>query len=92
MHPHFSYAFDPANISRWMKLISLVFVSSALCACATPKNFDYTAFKSSRPTSMLILPPVNDSPEVPATARVTTTAALPRAEAGDYVMPGSLVA
>lgn len=91
VHPHFSYAFDPANISRWMKLISLVFVSSALCACATPKNFDYTAFKSSRPKSMLILPPVNDSPEVSATAGVMTTAALPLAEAGYYVMPVSLV-
>lgn len=91
MHQHLSYAGNPANISRWIKLTSLVFISSVLCACAAPQNYDYTAFKSSRPKSMLILPPVNDSPDVSATAGVMTTATFPLAEAGYYVMPVSLV-
>ncbi len=91
VHQPLSCAGNPGNFSRWLMLTSLVLVCSVLCACATPQNFDYTAFKSSRPKSMLILPPVNDSPEVSATAGVMTTATLPLAEAGYYVMPVSLV-
>jgi hypothetical protein len=74
-------------------MTTLAFVTTLLLgACATPQGFDYTAFKSRRPTSMLILPPVNDSPDVKATPGVMATATLPLAEAGYYVLPVSLVA
>jgi hypothetical protein len=66
--------------------------AALLGACATPPQpYDYTAFKRSRPASMLVLPPLNESPEVKAVNGVFSTAALPLAEAGYYVLPVSLV-
>lgn len=64
---------------------------SVLGACATRAPYDYTAFKQSRPVSMLVLPPVNESPDVKATYGVLAQATLPLAEAGYYVLPVSLV-
>ncbi len=65
---------------------------SALGACATPPTpWDYTAFKQSRPVSMLVLPPVNETPDVKATYGVLSQVTLPLAEAGYYVLPVSLM-
>lgn len=79
------------ELKRIARLGTAAFLTLVLCACAAPKSYDYSAFKSSRPKSILILPPLNDSPEVSATSGVMTTAALPLAEAGYYVFPVSLV-
>jgi hypothetical protein len=63
-----------------------------LAGCATPqKNYDYTAFKQSRPHSILVLPPQNNSPDVRATYSFFSTATLPLAESGYYVFPVALV-
>jgi hypothetical protein len=60
--------------------------------CATQKvPYNYEAFKQSRPASMLVLPPINDSKDVKATIGVMASAALPLAEAGYYVLPVGLV-
>jgi hypothetical protein len=59
--------------------------------CATKTPFDYTAYKQSRPSSILLLPPINNTTEVLATNGVMATAALPLAEAGYYVLPVALV-
>ena len=76
---------------RWMAW-PLLAATLLLGACATPPApYDYTAFRQSRPKSMLILPPVNDSADVNATYGVMATAATPLAEAGYYVLPVSLV-
>ncbi len=66
-------------------------VVTLLCACATPKPHDYTAYKEARPTSMLVLPPVNDTPEIGATYGVLSQVTLPLSEAGYYVVPVSLM-
>ena len=64
-----------------------------LTGCATPKApFDYTAYKESRPRSILVLPPVNKSPDVQATHSMLSYATVPLAEAGYYVFPVTLVA
>jgi len=64
-----------------------------LPACATPPTpYDYSAFKQARPASMLVLPPLNDSTEVNATAGVWAHAVRPLAEGGYYVFPIALVA
>jgi hypothetical protein len=69
----------------------------ALCllvlgGCATrPQPYDYTEFTKAKPVTLLVLPPVNDSPDVKATAAVWSHAALPLAEAGYYVLPVTLV-
>ena len=38
-----------------------------LAGCATQPGYDYSAFRESRPRSILVLPPLNDSPDVNAT-------------------------
>ncbi|PTT82851.1 hypothetical protein DBR42_16490 [Pelomonas sp. HMWF004] len=64
-----------------------------LQGCATPpKPYDYTAFKESKPASILILPPLNATPEVMATPSVMAQMTQPLAESGYYVLPVSLVA
>ena len=64
----------------------------ATAGCATAPPVDYTAFKESRPASILVLPPLNNTPEVQASYSVLSFATRPLAEAGYYVMPVTLVA
>ncbi|CAM5312141.1 DUF799 domain-containing protein [Thauera sp.] len=59
--------------------------------CATPTPYDYSAFKQSRPASILVLPPLNSSPDVAATYSMLSQVTLPLAESGYYVLPVSLV-
>lgn len=75
------------------KTWSLLACAAALLGgCATPPTFDYSAYKGSRPQSILVLPPVNNSPDVNATFSVLAQVTHPLAESGYYVMPVSLVA
>lgn len=61
------------------------------CACATPvSQRDYTAFRENRPRSILVMPPVNRSPEIKASATFLSTATVPLAESGYYVIPVTL--
>ena len=66
-------------------------LATLLGACAAPQGYDYTAFKASRPASLLVLPPVSDSNEVNAPYGVLAQATAPLAEAGYYVLPVTLV-
>ncbi len=84
-------AFSPGT-ERWGRLAATLVVVAALGACATPPAaYDYTAFRQNRPVSMLVLPPVNETPEVTATYGVLSQVTLPLAEAGYYVVPVSLM-
>jgi len=70
----------------------LVFAAALLGACANrPVSVDYAAFKQSKPRSILIMPPLNQSPDVDASYSVLSVATLPLAESGYYVMPVALV-
>lgn len=62
------------------------------CATTTAKSFDYAAYKESRPRSILVLPPVNNTPEVHASYSVLSHVTRPLSESGYYVMPVTLVA
>jgi hypothetical protein len=63
-----------------------------LSGCASQKkSFDYAAFRESNPRSIVILPPLNHSPDVRATYSFYTTVTMPVAEAGYYVFPIALV-
>ncbi|MGQ0709939.1 MAG: DUF799 domain-containing protein [Rhodoferax sp.] len=66
--------------------------AALLAGCASTPPFDYTAFKESRPRSILVLPPVNKTPEVAASNSVLSHTTRPLAEAGYYVFPVTLVA
>lgn len=78
-------------INKYKSLVSVLFLL-VITGCATNAPFDYTAYKESRPRSILVLPPVNNSPEVSATYSVLSYATRPLAEAGYYVIPVTLVA
>lgn len=77
---------------RRLLLVSFASALAFLTGCATaPQGYDYTAFIKARPASLLVLPPLNDSPSVTATAGMWSHATLPLAEAGYYVLPVTLV-
>ena len=69
----------------------LLLALALLGACGAAPKYDYTAFRNNRPASLLVLPPVNESPDIKATYGVLAQATLPLAEAGYYVLPVSLV-
>lgn len=80
---------------NWMKCFKVLAAITGfvlMTGCATNTPFDYTAYKESRPRSILVLPPVNNTPEVQASYSVLSYATRPLAEAGYYVMPVTLVA
>jgi len=70
-------------------LLSLMVI--LLAACATPASYDYTAFQQSKPRSILVLPPLNQTPDTHATYTVLSTVTQPLAESGYYVFPVTLV-
>lgn len=74
------------------KLLAATAAIVLMTGCATKPPFDYTAFKESRPRSILVLPPLNNTPDVQASYSVLSYATVPLAEAGYYVFPVTLVA
>ena len=75
-----------------MRFIAIAALAIAMAGCAhKPAPYDYTAFALARPATLLVLPPVNDSPEVKASPAIWAQATLPLSEAGYYVLPVTLV-
>lgn len=70
----------------------LLATATALAAgCAVPaQRADYSAFRESNPKSILVLLPLNESPDTKATYSMLSQATLPLAEAGYYVLPVTL--
>lgn len=72
----------------WQRLAAALSLAVLLGACvSTPAERDYTAFRSSKPQSILVLPPVNETPDVNATSGMLAQMTMPLAEAGYYVVP-----
>ncbi|OGB28809.1 MAG: hypothetical protein A3F78_07260 [Burkholderiales bacterium RIFCSPLOWO2_12_FULL_61_40] len=80
------------KLKNFFKLLAAATGFLVLAGCATQTPYDYTAYKESRPRSIVVLPPLNNTPEVPASYSVLSYATRPLAEAGYYVMPVTLVA
>ena len=74
-----------------LKLTGALLALALLGGCAAPKTVDYTAYKQARPKSILVLPPLNESPEVQASYSLVSQVTYPLAEAGYYVLPIALV-
>jgi hypothetical protein len=76
-----------------LKLAALLVpaILSVGCATRTAAPYDYSAFEVSNPHSILVLPPVNNSPDVKATFAVYAQVTHPLAEAGYYVLPVAVV-
>jgi hypothetical protein len=73
-----------------MVLIAALLGPLLLGACATKARKDYSAFQRARPASILVLPPLNESPDIKATPAVWSNVTQPLAEAGYYVVPVTL--
>lgn len=77
---------------RQLSLHAAVLGLAFLGGCATKAPpYDYAAFGRAKPATLLVMPPLNESPEVNATSGVWSHATLPLAEAGYYVLPVTLV-
>ncbi len=74
-----------------IKRIILCIVALSLFACAVPAKKDYTAYNQSKPQSILVLPPLNNSPDIHASYSMLSTVTQPLSEAGYYVFPVALV-
>ena len=82
------------KIAHYLKTVSVALGAVLLSACAHQsgsKPYDYAAFRESRPASILVLPPLNESPEVKASAGMLSRVTFPLAESGYYVFPVALV-
>ncbi|MEG0067545.1 MAG: DUF799 family lipoprotein, partial [Pseudomonas sp.] len=78
-------------IPRAVKLLVGVLALSVLGGCVKPKTVDYSAYKQARPKTILVLPPLNTSPDVKASYSLLSQVTFPLAEAGYYVLPITLV-
>ena len=67
--------------------IFLIAVLLSFSGCANVKPRDYSAFRESNPRSLLVLPPLNHSPDIKASGSVLSLTTLPLAESGYYVIP-----
>lgn len=76
---------------RLFKLAAVLLLASFVTGCATQKPYDYSAFKRSNPKSILVLPPVNKSPDIKASYSFLSYTSYPLAESGYYVFPVAVV-
>lgn len=78
---------------RWSGLASLC-ATVLLVGCASPgqnQPYDYGAYRNANPASILVLPPLNESPDITASAGVLAGITAPLAERGYYVFPVAVV-
>ena len=77
------------------RLLALVALTALLAGCTTapPKKigYDYSAFRSAAPRSILIVPVVNNSVDVDASDYFLSAISQPVAERGYYVFPVNMV-
>jgi hypothetical protein len=81
-----------SKIRRNVCFAIAVLAVSVLSACASQRgdSFDYTAFRQSRPRSILVMPPINMTSDLGASATFLATSIRPLAESGYYVIPVAL--
>ena len=80
--------FKKNHILRLGFILMAVF---ALSACKTMQHYDYSALKASKPRSILVIPPLNESIEVNAPYTFLSTISMPLAEKGYYVFPVAVI-
>ena len=74
-----------------LRTLAALAALALLAGCATQQPYDYSAFKESSPASILVLPPVNKSPDIKATLSMYSLITAPLSEAGYYVLPVAVV-
>jgi hypothetical protein len=73
--------------STGLWIAALACIVAMTSGCATVAPYDYTAFERSRPRSIVVIPPNNNSVEVNAPYIYLSTITRPLAEKGYYVFP-----
>ncbi|WP_374086620.1 DUF799 domain-containing protein [Methylomicrobium lacus] len=73
----------------WKCCLALLLITIA--GCVTTPPFDYSLFRSHRPRSILVLPPLNQTTDVNAPYSYLSTITRPLAECGYYVYPVAVV-
>ncbi len=71
--------------------VLILVCAMTLIGCVAPTSYDYSAFRESKPASILVLPPLNNTTEVAATAGFYAQTTYPLAESGYYVFPVAVV-
>ena len=80
------------RILRLGVALAILTLSAALAGCATvPASKDYATFRSEAPRSILVVPVLNNSLNVPAPDFFLSTISRPFAERGYYVFPAYMV-
>lgn len=74
-----------------MTRCTLLLLITLLTGCASTQAPDRTAYRQSKPKSIVVLPPLNNSPDVRASYSFMSTVTFPLAELGYYVFPVALV-
>jgi len=72
-------------------ILLLAVVATCVTGCVLPSPPDYSAYRASRPRSILVLPPANESRSIEATYGCLSTVSRPLAERGYYVYPVGVV-
>lgn len=70
-----------------MRLLATMLLAVLLQGCVAPQHTNLDVFYARRPRSILVVPVVNESPEVTANSVFITTITRPLAERGYYVFP-----
>ena len=77
-------------LSLFIRLMPWMLVT-LLTGCAVNSPKDQTAQRQSKPRSIVVLPPLNNSPDIRASYSFLSTVTYPLAELGYYVFPVALV-
>ena len=79
-------------MKNWIQALFLLSAIALISGCvATDPNYDYSAFRSADPHSILIVPVVNHSLDVEASDYFLSAISQPVAERGYYVFPVNMV-
>ncbi|HLQ36455.1 MAG TPA: GNA1162 family protein [Planctomycetota bacterium] len=77
--------------ARALAVVATLLVLVVAAGCTTPRDFDYTLYLQHMPRSILVLPPLDDSPDVEGTYGCLAKVTRPLAERGYYVFPVAVV-
>lgn len=78
------------NRSIIIKVVLFVLLTFSLAACQVAP-YDYSALEASKPRSILVIPPLNQSVDVNAPYTFISTVSKPLAEKGYYVFPVAVI-
>lgn len=74
-----------------IRLTLIALVGVILVGCGPVKPYDYSALEQSKPRSIVVIPPANNTVEVNAPYIYLSTISKPLAEKGYYVFPVSVI-